>query len=192
MAISLGSRNPHVRRSRITTCALIALICTTSIGPAWATAPLVQSIADPNGRFTITFPADWQVATKAEGMVAVLGVGPIEPGTRASVNVVVESLPTPISPAVYADRAERFVKVTFHHYTMIQQGEAVIAGRPAYYRYFTWEPNVGPAVYQIQAFFTLGQTGFVVTGSTANDSDRIRTDVPVLVQIINTFRVTAS
>lgn len=181
-----------MRPTRTTICAIAALLCATSIGPAWATAPLVQSITDPNGRFTMSFPADWQVATKAEGMITALGVGPIEPGRRASVNVVVESLPSAMSPAVYAGHAERLVQVTFHHYTVIQQGEAVVAGRPAYYRYFTWEPNVGPAVYQIQVYFTLGQTGFVVTGGTLNDPDRIRDDVPVLVQIINTFRVTAS
>jgi len=181
-----------VRSIQTTIYILVALLCATSMGPAWATAPLVQSIIDPNGRFTMSFPADWKVVTRSEGMVAALGVGPIEPERRAAISVVVEMLPSPMSPAVYAANAQRLALVTFHHYTVIQEGEATVAGRPAYYRYFTWEPNVGPTVYQIQIYFTLGQTGFVVTGSTVNDPERIRDDVPVLVQIINTFRVTAS
>jgi hypothetical protein len=171
---------------------LAALLCVTSVGTSSASAPLVQSTADPQGRFTITFPADWQVATRSTGMIAVLAVGPMKPGTRATVNVVVEALPSPLSPASYAAHAERLEAVTFHHYAVIQQGEAAVAGRPAYYRYITWEPNVGPALYQIQVFFTLGQTGFVVTGSTVNEAERIRGDVPVIVQIIDTFRITTS
>lgn len=125
-------------------------------------------------------------------MIALLGAGPIQAGHRASIVVVVEPLPNPMSPGAYAAAAERLAKLTFHNYAVIQAGSATVAGRPSYYRYFTWETNTGVTLYQVQVYFTDGQTGFVVTGGTVNDRDRTREDVPVLTQIIGTFRPVSS
>jgi hypothetical protein len=44
----------------------------------------------------------------------------------------------------------------------------------------------------VQVFFTLGETGFVMTGSTVDDPDRVRSDTPVLLEIIETFRILGS
>jgi hypothetical protein len=90
---------------------------------------------------------------------------------------------------VYAARAEPLAAAAFHGYTVVQQGSATIAGRPAYYRYFTWEPNNSAPLYQLQAYFTSGRSGFVVTGSTLNDIESIHRDMPLIVRILDTFRV---
>ncbi len=161
----------------------------TGTGIGWAQSAMAQIVTDPHGRFAMAFPSSWQIATKPEGMVALLAAGPAEGGHGPRVNVVVEPLPGPMAPATYAAHAEQLVAVAFRGYTVIQQGDATIAGRPAYYRYFTWEPNNLPPLYQLQVYFTSAQLGFVLTGSTTNDPDSVRRDMPLIVQILSTFRV---
>jgi hypothetical protein len=153
----------------------------------------MQPVADSRGRFTIDFPGDWHVVRPDSGMVAVLGVATASDGPNpASVNVVVEEIPRGISPETYARLNERTMRVVFHNYAPIESGAAVIAGLPAYYRYFTWQPNVGRSLYQVQAYFTIGRRGFVITGSTWNDPAHTRRYVPVIAQIIETFRPAAA
>ena len=159
------------------------------VADAQVPVPLPLSVSDPKGRFTMNFPAGWEVTTKPQGMIALLGAGPANAGTRPTVNVVVEELPSPMSPQAYAAAAERLAKAVFHNYTVIQESTAAIRGRPVYYRYFTWETNAGVSLYQMQVFITDGPTGFVVTGSTINDRDRIFQDMPLVTQIIESFRV---
>ena len=185
-----------MRSKTLLTRSLVALVCVTvagaARGAAHAQVPLSQSVRDSGGRFTMSFPADWEVTTKTQGMIALFGAGPAREGTRPTVNVVVEQLPNPMSPQAYAVAAERLAKAVFHNYTVIQESAAAIRGRPVYYRYFTWETNAGAVLYQMQVFFTEGQTGFVLTGTTINDRDRILQDMPLITQIIETFRLVAA
>jgi S1-C subfamily serine protease len=163
----------------------------TAQAPA-AQVPLSQSVTDALGRFTMGFPNDWQVVTGSQGMIALLGAGPAA-GTgiadRPTVNVVTETLTHPLSAQEYAAAAERFARVTLHNYTVIQESSATVHGRPAYYRYMTWETNTGVTLYQLQVYFTAGQTGFVVTGSTVNERERVLRDMPVITRIIETFQL---
>jgi hypothetical protein len=71
---------------------------------------------------------------------------------------------------------------------VLQQRGLLPSRRSSYYRYFSWETNAGVALYQLQVYFTEGQTGFVVTGSTLNDRDRIREDGVLFTQLIGTLR----
>jgi hypothetical protein len=151
--------------------------------------PLPQSVTDAKGRFTMSFPGDWEVATQAHGMIALLGAGPAAGGSRPTVNVVSETLTAPMSPQRYAAAAERLAKLTLHDYTVVQEAAAAVQGRPAYYRYMTWETNTGVTLYQLQVFLTEGLTGYVITGSTVNDRERILQDMPLITRIIETFRV---
>jgi hypothetical protein len=173
---------------------LAALVCTAPLLAAWAGAAaadvtLSQPVRDAAGRFTMTFPPDWDVTSRTQGIVALFGAGPVRDGHRPSVNVVTEVLPGPMSPDAYAEAAGRLAKATFHNYTVIQESSAAIQGRPAFYRYLTWETNTGIALYQLQVFVTAGQTGYVITGTTLNDHDRITQDMPLVTQIIQTFQV---
>jgi hypothetical protein len=159
--------------------------------PAGAQSPAVRSVGDAKGQFTIDFPADWHVIRPESGSIAVMGVAPVMAGSHsASVNVVVEGLPRSMSPQTYAALSEQMLRAVFHDYTPIQQGSATLAGRSAYYRYYTWQANTGQILYQVQVYFTVGHKGFVVTGSTLNDPDHTRVYVPIIAQIIDTFRPT--
>jgi hypothetical protein len=76
--------------------------------PAGAQPSAPQSVADPKGRFTIDFPADWRILTPQTGMVAVMGIAPPQGNPhRASVNVIVEDLPRDMSAQAYAEIASR-------------------------------------------------------------------------------------
>jgi len=172
---------------------LVVTICAAAVAAASAAGaqvPLGQSVTDVDGRFTISVPSSWQVQRNVQGLAAMLAVAPAQRGDRvpANVNVVVEALPVPLAAADYAAKAEVMMKTAFHNYAVVQQGDTAVGGRPAYYRYYTWDRNDGVGLYQVQAYLTVNQTGFVVTGTTGNIPDRIRRDVPLLVQIINTFR----
>jgi hypothetical protein len=150
----------------------------------------MRPVQDPGGRFSISFPGDWRVEKSPDGKPSVIGIAPSKPSDfHVNVNVVVETLPSALTPQSYAQASGRQLALIFHDYTVIQEGPMQVGGRSAYYRYYTWVTNSGISVYQVQVYFTVGLTGFVVTGSTINDPDRIRTDLPVIARVIETFRL---
>ena len=178
-----------MRSGRSLWCTLLVLLWAAASLPAGAQTSAPQSVADPKGRFTIDFPADWRILTPQSGMVAVMGIAPPQGNPhRASVNVVVEDLPRDMPAYAYAEISERMLKTIFQDYTVVQQGPMAIAGQAAYYRYYTWRTNKGEVFYQVQVYVTAGRRGFVITGSTLNEPESTRRDVPIIVQIIGTFR----
>ncbi len=161
-----------------------------AVSAAAAQVSLGQSVTDLSGRFTLRVPAAWQVRRDAAGPAAVVASAPAQSGTRvsASLQVVVSPLVGSSTPAQLAAVAEGALKNSVRHYAVVQQGATTVNGRPAYYRYFTGDRNDGVGLYQVQTYVTVDETGFVVTGTTGNTPEQIRSDIPLLVQIINTFR----
>jgi hypothetical protein len=183
----------RMRRCRLLSFVLAALVWAAPISPALAQSAQTQTVTDRHGRFAIDFPGDWEVTARESGMPAVIGVAPgISGDFRPSVNVVVEDLPRALSATTYAELNERTLGAVFRDFKVLQQGPYTIGGLEAYYRYFTWLPNSGRALYQVQIYLTVGVLGFVVTGTTVNDPEYIRRDMPTISQIIATFRPTAS
>ncbi len=165
----------------------VALPAATGAQPA-----AMRPVLDPGGRFVISFPEDWHVETSESGKPAVIGAAPEQAsGFRVNVNVVVETLAAPASPQALAEAAGSGLRTIFQEYTVVQKGPALIGGRAAYYRYYTWRANTGVSIYQVQVYFTAGQTGFIVTGSTLNDPARVRADLPVIARIVESFRINA-
>jgi hypothetical protein len=124
-------------------------------------------------------------------MPAVLGAAPARAGeVPASVIVVVEDLPKALTAQGFAQAAGRLLRDTIQGFTPIQEGTTSIAGRPAYYRYYAWRTNTGSAYYELQLYVTVQKRGFVVTGSTLYDAQRIRRDVPIITLILQSFRPT--
>jgi hypothetical protein len=176
--------------ARVLACAAVLASLILPVGAATSGAQGLRPVSDVRGRFTISFPADWEVHRKSDGIPAVFAFSPVaEDHTRANVNVVVEDLEgARLSSADYGKHSGRVLAMLFHNYTLLQEGPAKIAGLPSYYRYFTWETNNGWRIYQVQAYFVAGGLGFVVTGSTGNDPARIRRDMPLIGRIFETFR----
>ncbi len=172
---------------------ITAVLCAagTGAGEAQPAPGSLRDVRDPGERFSIGVPAGWEVQTNAGGSPAViLGAPATAREFRLNVNVVTQTLPTPLSPEAFGKGSEGRLRPLFRAYTRVQEGPAEIGGRAAYYRYFIAESAAGDPVYVVQVYFTAGRTAFVVTGSTANDPDRLRTDLPVIARIIDSFRVT--
>jgi len=168
-------------------CALGAAVVAVA-GAAHAGVPPSQSVTDAAGRFTLSIPSTWRVQQNAPG-VALLAVAPTRRDERvpANVNVAVDELPSPMPVAEYAAKAAETLKTGLRGYTVVQQGNTVVDDHPVAYRYYTWVRSDGVGLYQVQMYATVNQRGFVVTGTTENIDARIRRDVPVLVQILDTF-----
>lgn len=180
-----------MHRCRFVSLGLAALIAAAPVYSASAQSPDVQTVADRKGRFTIDFPGDWEVASHESGMPSVIGAAPGTTGEfRPSVNVVVEDLPHLMSAETYADLNERTLSAVFRDFKVLEQGPTTIGNQPAYSRIFTWLPNSGQVLYQMQVYLTVGQVGFVITGTTVNNPDYIRRDMPAISRIIATFRPT--
>jgi hypothetical protein len=170
----------------LVTIAFAAIIGATAAWPA-----ALQLAADPNGRFTIKFPPDWQVIKTQKGPSTVVGLGPALPGQpQVNVNVVVENLAAPVSPATYAELVRPKMAQAFDDFTVLDEGLATIARRQAYYRYYTWRRDSETVLYQVQTYITLGRSAFVLTGTTINTPVRIRRDVPIIGKIFETFTLT--
>ena len=176
---------------RLCSLAVAIVVCVAALPPACARPADMQRVADPKGRFTISFPSDWRVVRSAEAMPAVLGAAPPRAGeVSASVYVIVEDLPQALSAQGYAQAAGRLLRDTVQGFAPIQEGATKIAGRPAYYRYYTWRANTGSAYYELQLYVTVQKRGFQVTGTTLYDAQRMRKDVPTLTLILQSFRPT--
>jgi len=165
---------------------LLAAALTTSAGAKSAELPM-QTASDPKGRFAIDFPAGWEVRTSEDGSPAVIGTGPGST-SRPNVNVVLDTLPSPMSSEEFAQQSEPALQAIFQDYTAVKEGPMRLAGLPAYYRYYTWRTNSGVSLYQVQVYMAVAKRGFVVTGTTRNDADHLRTELPVIIRIINSFR----
>jgi hypothetical protein len=167
----------------------LAAAAASAAPPARAAGTAFRRVADPAGRFTIGVPADWQVMRNADASPAVIAVAIRADDFHTNINVVVQRNVGRASPEAYGEAAGRGLAAVFKGYTPVQEGPARVAGRPAFYRYFTWEMNDGSPIYQVQVYFTSAAFAFAVTGTTKNDPDHVRRDVPLLAQIIETFRV---
>ena len=177
-----------MRGTRSISLSLVITLFTVALTSGAAPPAGLPRTADLQGRFTIGFPADWQVVKTKSGMPAVAAWPSRKGRSHLNVNVVVEELQDPISSTAYARAARPMMAATFHEFNVIQEGPARIAHRDAYYRYYTWRPNTGGELYQVQAYFTAGRLGFVLTGTTVNDPDRVRRDVPIIGEIFETFK----
>ncbi len=175
------------RGARLAIAGLLLAACLATPGRAQSLA--MRPVSDLGGRFTISFPAEWEVQTREGDKPAMIGVAPANgAAVRPNINVVIDALQSPVSPEELAQVAEPTMRAIFHEFTVVQEGRMQIGGLPAYYRYYTWRANTGTALYQLQVYMTVGSRAFVITGTTENDPQRIRDSMPLIVRIINTFR----
>lgn len=195
----------RTRLARSLICAVFVAVCSV---PVNAASPM-QTVADPNGRYTIKFPPSWQVvsmnATPVAGeIVNQLGKNffsmlmAIDPGASADAPTVLMvmgmELPRAIAPRTFGlmtqesmgDRlGQRFKAVT-----VVQEGTATIAKRPAFYRYFTMQDKDGQEFYGVMAFFTVDKTGYMIFGFTENNPATVQKSFGDVSRILETFRPT--
>jgi hypothetical protein len=173
---------------------VLAAGITASLEPS--PPPVMREAVDPRGRFVIDFPENWAVhwvgdrAFRLSGGVrdALVGIGPAgADGRRVNVIVDVRVLPSPMAPETAAKYAETGLR-RLTAYQSLQAGPAAVGGVPAYHRLFT-HVEQGARLFEVQMYVTQGRQFFVLSGTTRTDRAQIPHDLPLLLQIIGTFRL---
>jgi hypothetical protein len=168
-----------------------------------ASAP--QTVTDPSGRYTISFPTSWEVvslnATPVAGqMASYLGktfpamLMAIDPGKATNIPAVlmVVGMPmeTAVAPRTFGLMTDQSMSERLDGYAMIREGTATIANRPAFYRYFTMQDKHGETLYSVLVYFTVGKTGYVIFGATENQPEAVRKSFGDISRILETFHPT--
>jgi hypothetical protein len=171
----------------------MSMVCIALVGAAAeGAAPVAAThvVTDPQNRFTIAVPADWNVQTSTgRRSPAVTAKAPAVSGQLPdSVDVIAQDLPSAVSPQGCASEAAQVMRFTIHQWTTLHEGPATLAGLPAYSRSYTWRASVGQVRRSVQTCVTMGRRAFVVVATTANTQAGIQQDLPRLQQVMNTFR----
>lgn len=182
-----------------------AILFLTAPAPTGAQSD-TQSVTDPQGHYTILFPAGWHVISVDSKMLSgnlpkdtlprdalptnllsmLVAVAPTEQ-SEVPIHMLIMSLPIAVSPDQLKGISDQGLSRALPGYKLVQEGTATIAGRGAYYQYFTWGPASGADLYEVLVAFSVGQSGFLIMGGTANEPERVRRDFPVIAGIIETF-----
>jgi hypothetical protein len=156
-----------------------------------APAPLPSKVArDPLNRFTISVPSAWSVQTStAARSPAVTAKAPtLTGGLPDSVYVITMDLIVPVTPQGCLVEADRVMKFGIHDWTTVSEGPAKLGGLPAYSRTYTWKAPTGQMRYSVQTCATIGPKAYMVVGTTADTRSAEQHDLPVLTEIMGTFR----
>jgi len=180
-----------------------SLLLAACVAPANAQPAGMQRITDPKGRFTISVPIGWEVMSinadplagalvrdHAKGAFSmVMAVDPAEPQSPTALVIMGFALPQEISPQAFGTMmSEPLPPKVFAQMTVVQEGNATIAGRPAFYRYITLQTQSGDDLYGVMVFFAVGQDGYVIFGVTRNAPETFRRDFAEISRILETFR----
>ena len=191
-------------RMRLVAGTLCALLVAVFAVPVRAELPL-RTVADPNGRYTISLPMSWEVVSMDAKPVAgeivrqmgknlfsmLMAVDPGAPSAAPTMLMVMGmELPTAISPRTFGLMTQESMGEKFRQFALVQEGTATIAKRPAFYRYFTMQDPDGDEFYGVMAFFTVDKTGYVIFGVTENNPATVRKSFGDVSRILETFRPT--
>jgi len=176
--------------------ALLAVACLGGLliaGVASGDEPLpMQTVRDPQGRFTIDLPAAWQVVTSYRDP-AVAAKSPAQSGDLPdTVTVIVRDLPFAISPENCARQVAQLMRLMIHRWETVSEGAVTFSGLAAYSRTYTWRTKTGEDRRSVQTCAVMGRRAFVLIGTTMNTPDRVNDDLPKIVRIMSTFRPVAS
>jgi hypothetical protein len=158
---------------------------------AAAAAPLV-AWRDPQGRFSLSAPADWATAEHVQALFGV-GTGLVQfrdPSGRARLDVAVDSAASAVSPELYSASLELALQQQVPGYAAELTQEATIGGSPSLRRVFTFtQRNAAGQDHQARGFqLTLvnGSTPYLISGSAP--ADQFASAGPTLDQMAESFR----
>ena len=152
----------------------------------------LRVVQDPQSRFTISVPVNWNVQTSTKNP-PVEAKAPARPGQLPdSVDVIVYDMPTPISPQSCVSQATTVMRFTIHNWTTLQETPTTIGGRQAYSRAYVWRARTGEERRSLQTCVTVGRRAFMVVGTTENTPSSVRQELPRLGEIMATLRPNAA
>ena len=170
--------------------------------PAGAQPAGMKRVTDSKGRFTISFPIGWEVMAMNANVLAgevtrnlpkdffslLMAVDPADPGSPTVVIIMGFTLPGQVSPQAFgALMSQPLLVGKLEGVTVVTEGNATIAGRPAYYRYFTAQTKKGDDLYNVMVSLTAGQDGYLIFGVTRNVPETLRKNFAEISRILETF-----
>lgn len=175
--------------------ALAALTAASVIAVAVLAAPgtgygaTFKLVRDAANRFTIDVPSTWGVKPPDHGQALVVK-GPAPAGRLPdSLDVIVETVPTSITPQSCVYEAEQVMRFAIHSWTNLSQGPITIGGLPGYDRIYTWTAHPGGPRRSIQACVTRGRTAYMMVATTQDTPTNVGATMPVLMQMIQSFKI---
>jgi hypothetical protein len=160
--------------------------------PTTVVAPTLIAWRDPQGRFSVSAPADWATAEHVQALFGV-GTGIVQfrdPSGRVELDVAVDSAASAVSPELYSASVELALQQQVPDYAAELTQEATIGGSPSLRRVFTFtQRDAAGQDYPARGFqLTLvkGSTPYVISGSAP--ADRFASTGPTLDQMVETFR----
>jgi hypothetical protein len=185
----LARHAERLRAARPALATAMAVAAAVLAAPGIGYGITYKLVRDPANRFTIDIPSTWGVKPSDHGQALVVK-GPAPAGQLPdSLDVIVETMPTSISPQNCVYEAEQVMRFAIHTWTNVSQGPIAIGGKPGYNRIYTWTAKPGGPRRSIQACVTTGHTAYMMVATTANTPADVSADMPVLLHMIETFRI---
>lgn len=167
----------------------VAALAAVPAAPGAGASPGGKTVRDAGNRFTIEIPPTWGVYPPGRGQ-ALLARGPAPAGAlRDTLDVIVEDTATPLSPAACVGEAERFMRLAIHSWTDLGSAPTTVGGRPAYEHTYVWQASTGNQRRSVQVCVTQGRRAFMLIGTTENTPALVSAGMPVIMRIIDTFRI---
>jgi hypothetical protein len=165
-----------------------------TLGPG-ATAQTIPAQAlvawrDPQGRFSLSAPADWVALPQP---LALFGTAVVEfgdPSGRAELNVAVDTASKAVSPELYAATMEIAMQQQMPGYAGEQFVPGSTSGQPSVRRVFTFtQRDAAGRDHQARSFQVTvlkGSTPYIISGSAP--AEQFQQYQPTFDQMVQTFR----
>ena len=145
---------------------------------------------DPQGRFSIGFPADWTQSQPPRSLFATAVVLFHDPGGRAEVDVAVDPNAKAVSPELYAATMELAMQQQVPGYASEEVVPGATAGSPSLRRTFTFtQRDAAGQDHQARGFqltIVKGSTPYIVSGS--SPAEQFQSLSPTFDGIVESFR----
>jgi hypothetical protein len=161
----------------------------TATAQTGASQPLV-AWRDPQGRFSVSAPADWVTAPQPLSLFGTSVVQFRHPNGLAAFDVAVDSATRAVSPELYAASMDLTMQKQVPGYAGEQVLPGATAGQPSIRRVFTFTQR-DAAGHDLQArSFQItvlkGSTPYIISGSTP--AEQFQQYSPTFDQMLETFR----
>jgi hypothetical protein len=187
--VAIAQSTPPAVAKPTTAASLVAAAQPTA-APRAAAAQTLVSWRDPQGRFSISAPADWPQADQAQ---ALFGTGVVQfhdPSGRAEVDVAVDTTSKVVSPELYAASMEITMQQQLPGYASEQVLPTATSNNPSIRRTFTFmQRDASGRDFQARGFQVTvlkGSTPYIISGSAP--AEQFQQYGATFDQMVETFR----
>ena len=163
-------------------------VVATTRAPAGSAA--LQTWNDPQARFSVAAPPDWNRVDQPQALFGTAAVEFHDTSGRASLGVAVDSQGRAVSPELYAASMELNMQQQVPGYALEQVVPGSTAGNPSIRRTFTFtQKDASGRDLNVRAFQVTvlkGSTPYIITAYAP--ADQFAQFSPVFDQIVDSFR----